>query len=265
MPSHFSTVGFAVKTPEEFKALAERVLGQAEAVAAERGEYRLWAGSGGEELWVQLDEKGDIIGMSPHFSGKSRFKVGLQERVRRKGGTALDGAFYGWASPKTEALEDGEYPFVFDSPDAGTYSQLQLPGIAEAQIAAFTQQVKSYDSPEAFEGSQSRQIKLGSQSFIPSGSFTPGGGSNHTLQPEALITGYVAEAAVRRNSLTGVEYYWALVDSLGGRFDVLIDPSLLRAVPAAGGVLSGIFWLSGRLLSYPRRKQSWLGRLLSRA
>jgi hypothetical protein len=30
-----------------------------------------------------------------------------------------------------------------------------------------------------------------------------------------------------------------------------------------GGVLSGTFWLSGRLLSYPRRKQGWLGKLFS--
>jgi hypothetical protein len=265
VPSHLSTIGFEVKTPEDFKALAARAAKEAEPVAAEPGGYRRWAGSGGEELWVQLDPRGDIIGMTPHFSGRSRIKVGLQERVRREGGTALDGAFYSWASPKTDALEDGDYPFVFDSPDFGTYSQLQVPGIAEAQVAAFTHQIKSYDSPEAFDGSQSRQIKLGSQSFIPSGLFPPGGASQSKPQSEAIITGYVAETAVRKNSLTGAEYYWALVDSLGGRFDVLIDPALLPVAPAAGGVLSGIFWLSGRLLSYPRRKQGWLGKLFSRA
>ena len=55
-------------------------------------------------------------------------------------------------------------------------------------------------------------------------------------------------AAEKTNSLTGERYYWALVDSLGGSFDVVIDPTICEAAPEAGGVLSGSFWLCGRLL-----------------
>jgi hypothetical protein len=262
MPSHLSTLGFEVKTEEDFKALAVQVAEQADAVAAEPGEYLLWAGSDGEELWVQLDEEGDIIGMNPHFSGKSRVRVGLEKRIRRDGATALDGAFRGWASPATDVPEDGDYPFVFDSPDAGTYSQLRLPGIAEVQIAAFALEIRHYDSPEAFSCSQNREVPLGSRSFIPSGLFTPDGVRKNPPQSQALFTGHVIEAATRENSLTGCEYFWALVDSFGGQFDVLIDRTLLPSGPVEGGVLSGQFWLSGRLLSYPRLNQGWFGGLL---
>ena len=56
----------------------------------------------------------------------------------------------------------------------------------------------------------------------------------------------------KRNEESGGEFLWAAVDTLGGTYDVVADPSLLEIVPPPGSVLSGTFWLSGRVLSLTR-------------
>jgi hypothetical protein len=57
------------------------------------------------------------------------------------------------------------------------------------------------------------------------------------------------------------------VDTLGGTFDVVIDPELLPDRPRAGNVVSGWFWLSGRLLTAERQEapaSGWFRRLVTR-
>jgi hypothetical protein len=84
----------------------------------EHRRYLRWTGSGGEELWLQLSPRRDLIGMNPHFSGASRVRVGIVNRVTRPSDTKLDGALQAWASPQGDSPEEGAYPFVFDVPDA---------------------------------------------------------------------------------------------------------------------------------------------------
>jgi len=71
---------------------------------------------------------------------------------------------------------------------------------------------------------------------------------------------------VRANTISGTPYWWALVESVGGTFDVVIDPELLPILPQAGQVMSGWFWLSGRLLvDAPRRPSGWWQRRSGRS
>lgn len=266
MPSHFSTIGFDVQTQEGFVALARQVAEQAQAIPAKPGQYLRWTGGSGEELWLQIDADGDLIGMNPHFGGASSVRVALQARVRRESDTALDGAFHGWADPEQDKPDSGAYPFVFDVPDAATYSDLELPGIAKAQIAAFAHEITFHASPSAHSVSQADQeVKFASQSFIPSGLFTPDGVTTQPPEAMAIFTGHVVQARVRKNAITGAPFYWALVDTLGGTYDVVVEQNLLAHVPSAGGVLSGSFWLSGRLTSFPKRKRTWSGKILGGA
>ena len=107
-------------------------------------------------------------------------------------------------------------------------------------------------------------VESASQSFIPSGLFSPGGETTEPPLASAIFTGHIRAAEVRTNEVTGAEYFWAFVSTLGGDFDVVIDPELVsNPVPAAGGVLQGEFWLSGRLVDPPReqRRRRWVSRL----
>ncbi len=261
MASHLSSIGFRIEKEEDFARLAAELSRRAVEVPVKGGRYLRWSGGGGEQLWLQLNARRELIGMNPHFEGKSRVRVGVVARVGRPGETTLDGALHAWASPGTDSPEEGEYPFVFDVPDAAAYPDLEIPGIAEAQVAAFAHEASFFDSEDAFDASQEEDgLRLAARSFIPSGMFA--GEKDDPPVSQAIFAGQVVESETRTNGLSGTEFWWVLVDTLGGRYDVVLDPTLLDERPVIGGFLSGTFWLSGRLLTYPRGTVGWFGQLL---
>lgn len=269
MPSQFSSIGFAVSSGEDLAALASQVADKAERIPTGPGEYLRWAPASGEQLWLQITSKGDAMGMNPHFEGRSAIRIAVEARVARPQQTPLDGAFLAWANPPEGATAGGDYPFAFDCPDAARHLDRSLPLVTIAQVAAFAQQVSVYESADAHALSPDAQAGGASRSFIPSGLISPAGEPVIPPESHALIAGHVLEAAPRVNAVTGARYWWALLDTVGGTFDVVIDPALLPAPPRAGNVISGWFWLSGRLLTgaekpEARRGSSWLRRLVGR-
>jgi hypothetical protein len=261
MPSQFSAIGFAVSSGEDLAALATSVTDRAETIDAPDGQYLKWAPPSGEQLWLQVKRSGDALGMNPHFAGKSVVPIAIEARIARATHTPLDGTFLAWANPPAQATTGGDYPFAFDCPDAGTLASLTLPVRAVAQIAAFAQQVSGYADEAAYEVARHAQgLNFTSRSFIPSGLISPAGDPIDPPEPHALFVGHVVEAEARRNAVTGNPFWWALVDTIGGTFDVVIDPELLPEPPRAGNVLSGWFWLSGRVRLDSPRKRSWFRR-----
>lgn len=268
MPSQFSAIGFHVASGEDLAALASRVAGEAERISTAAGEYLKWAPPSGEQLWLQITSDGDAMGMNAHFAGKSSIRLAVEARVARPSHTPLDGTFLAWANPPAGAATGGDYPFAFDCPDAATHLDLALPATVTAQVAAFAQQVSVYESAGAYAASQAAEGMSGpSRSFIPSGLISPDGEPRNPPEPHALIAGHVLDAAALTNAVSGMPYWWALVETVGGTFDVVIDPELLSDPPRAGNVLAGWFWLSGRLLTGEPRKaaaKGWMQRLVGR-
>lgn len=249
MANHLSTIGFNVRSDREFRSLIDATIPDSINFFVRHGAYLRWRGTGGEELWLQVSEDGQLLGLQPHFAGNATMRVRLDSRIERDSHPALDGAFYSWAFFDGH---DGEtvYPFVFDSPDSGRFDEIRFPSVAHVQLAAFAHEVEFHRSPEVFEARQGGEsLKFATRSFIPSGLFSVDGGSTEPPGAMAILTGHVREAATRTNERTGERFHWALVDSLGGLFDVVIDPELLPDLPAPGGVIGGQFWLSGRILS----------------
>ena len=264
MPSQFSSIGLSITSGEDLAALASHVADKAERISTPPGEYLKWAPPSGEQLWLQISPDGDAMGMNAHFAGKSEVRVAVEARVRRPSHTPLDGTFLAWANPPEGAATGGEYPFAFDCPDAATHADLMLPVTLTAQVAAFAQQVSLYESAEAYAASEDGAA---SRMFIPSGLVSPSGEPVTPPEPHALFAGHVLEADTRANAVSGAPYVWALVDTAGGTFDVVIDPGLLPHRPRPGEVLAGWFWLSGRLLassSHVTPAGGWLQRLIGR-
>ena len=258
MASHFSTIGLDIQDQGDLQRLIDQVWDDMESFEVPQGTYHRWRGSGGEEIWLQIDAENKLVGVSPHFTGKSSLRIGLQKRVQKPDDTPFEGAFYAWVNPSTDDPESGMYPFVFDVPDAAMHPDVALPGIATAQIAAFAHELTLYESLEAYEAEEKgNAVPFASQSFVPSGLFSTTGADRPQEQPYALFTGHIVEAEEKKSPVTGRIFHWALVDTLGGAFDVVFDPelaSLPSERPRPGGVLSGTFWLSGRLLGYLPRK-----------
>jgi hypothetical protein len=265
VPSQFSAIGFTVSSGEDLAALASRVAERADTIDAKAGQYLKWAPPSGEQLWLQVKHNGDAMGLNPHFEGKSSVRVTVEARIARDAHTPLDGTFLAWANPPDGAVGGGDYPLAFDCPDAATHDVLTLPATLSVQIAAFAQHVMVYESQNAYDTAQAAQgLPFPSRSFIPSGIVSPSGEPVTPPESHALIAGEVIEAAERRNTVTGQPFWWALVDTVGGTFDVVIDPVLLSNPIEAGNVMSGWFWLSGRLQSTAAPRVGWLHRLTGR-
>jgi hypothetical protein len=248
MASHWSTIGLSVQSGDDLAGLANRVAQDCTPHEVEGGAYQCWSSASGVELWLQIDADNQLIGLLPHFRGKSAVRVGLTARLIEDRVTEMDGAFHCWSEPANDDPESGCYPFVFDTPDFLCHAGLELPTVAQVQIGAFAHEVESYPSEQAYGESQTGEVKFASRSFIPSGLFSPDGDRTEPPQAMAIFTGHVIDAGVRKNELTSKRFYWALVETLGGAFDVVISPELLRAPPKTGNILSGSFWLSGRIL-----------------
>ena len=249
MPSHFSDIGFQVEAEEDFQQLALRAYDEGEALETGEGTYLRWSPGEGVELWLQLDLEDNIIVVNPHFTGSSLLRVGLTRRIDRSEETPLEGAFYAWANPQGNEPVSGDYPLVFDAPDYHLNSTLILPSIAEVQISAFAHELFSYESDEAYDAAQPGEFKFASESFIPSGTFTPEEGAIDPPLAEAIFTGHVLETLMITNPATDNEFIWAKVRTLGGEMDVVADPVLLNGPVVKGGVVSGSFWLSGRIVT----------------
>jgi hypothetical protein len=247
MPSHMSDIGFELNSEDDFHQLASQACEEGEAWEADSGTYVRWAPGEGIELWAQLDQDNDVIGLNPHFRGKGLMRVGLTEEVPRPEGTCLDGAFNAWANPSESDPETGEFPLVFDVPNY-RLNKVRLPSILQVQLAAFAHELQSYESDQAYEQSQSEEIKFASESFIPSGLFRPEGRATEPPQAHAIFTGHVRETSIVTNPVTGNSFCWAKVRTLGGDVDVVADPVLLNGLLVEGGVVSGSFWLSGFLI-----------------
>lgn len=246
MPSHMSTIGFQTRTQESFSRLAMQAVKAGKIISLPiDGSYRLWSPGEGIELWIQIDPQGQIIGLNPHFSGKAApIQVGLMKRVKRPTDNNLDGAFYGWVGASENNIENGQYPVVFDTPDYRTYDTLNLPGVAHVQFTAFAHELKAFDDEQALRASGSR---MAAESFIPSGTFYPDGKPIDPPKSEAIFYGHVLETSVLTNPFTQNLFYWAKVQTLGGEFDVVADPEVVKGTIVKGSIVGGHFWISARL------------------
>jgi len=255
--SNLSDIGFNVKSEEDFYSLVERAYESSTPLNTVKGTYFQFSDASGAELWIQMNKKNAFIGVNPHFSGKSKRKISVTASIDRSE-SVLDGAFHAWADPvEIDNPESGLYPFVFDVPNHKKYEEIETPQIMEIQLAAFAQQFDYYESEDAFASGQIREPKWASQSFMPSGLFSLGERENPN-PPESLgiFAGIIKQSEKRKNEFTEQEFYWMLVDTLGGEIDVLADPNFFENTsPDIGGVIHGQFWLSGSLLTEPRIKK----------
>ncbi len=254
--SNFSNIGFNVTTQEEFQQLLEKAYKTSNQIKIVEGAYSVFSDNSGAELFMQFNKKNELLGANPHFKGKSKRTVCLTNTVERTE-SELDGAFHCWADPSEQNNPDsGAYPFVFDLPDFKTIGHIDFPKNFDIQLTAFAQELSIYDNEKDYEESQTSEPKWATQSFVPSGLFSFGEGENDPNPPQAtgIFTGIIKQFAKKKNELTNEEFYWLLVDTLGGEVDVVADVRYFEKDPAVNGIVQGQFWLSGKIINSPKRE-----------
>ncbi len=255
MPSHFTSIGFLAETVEEIEALALQVIDLTRTFNCPKGRYLRWASGEGAELWLQMDEDYNLIGVTPFFQKKSVMNVGITRIVHRNDDTALEGAIRGWVNPKHSNPQVGAFEFVCDIVDIGRYPNLDLPFISPIRLSAFAYNVDSFSSLEAFQSSEVGQGKSDPESFTPSGWTKADRGISLLPESYSEISGWVVETAVFRNAHSQREYHWILIRTDGGIVDMVCDPVLVTDPITPGGIVSGYCWLCGQITK-PRLQEN---------
>jgi hypothetical protein len=251
--SNLSDIGFPTPDEQAVNEMIMHVLESAQPVQNPRGFYLRYADPSGAEIYLQGSFEQELIGFNPHFAGASRRRVGLVRAIERDS-SPLDGGFYAWANPTTEDVEQsGEYPFVFDAPDFRAIEEKEFPRLAEIQLTAFaSNDFQIFDAGDDYQRAQESDFQYASKMFVPVGLFDfskENWDEENPPRPVGKMAGEIKEFALKTNEMSGERFYHFLIDTHGGEADVVVDPKYVTREPRAGGIVSGTFWLSGRVLS----------------
>ena len=128
-------------------------------------------------------------------------------------------------------------------------------GRATLELGAIADRFNLYADEAAYRATGT---PMAVASLIPSGMFSVGSPDPDGFQvhPVALISGTVMAAEVRRHALFDVGFAVVRVASLGAEFAACLDLADLGGadaalLPSAGSIISGQFYLSGRVRSAP--------------
>ena len=250
--SNLSDIGFPTPDEQAINEMIMHVLEVAQPVQTSHGFYLVYTDSSGAEIYLQGNFNQELVGFNPHFAGKSRRAVALTRAIERDS-SELDGGFYAWANPPEDSGEAGDYPFVFDVPDFRMVENSEFPRLAEIQLTAFaSNDFKVFAGEEDYQNSQESELKYASKMFVPSGLFAFDEKDNSVdlsvVRPVGMFAGEIREFELKTNELSGENFYWFLVETLGGDTDIVVDPKYVPTEPKIGGIVSGQFWLSGRIL-----------------
>jgi len=252
MSTPLSSIGFTLNTPEESWQLATVVAEKGRRVGTADGNYVVLTTDCGSELWAKLDADNRPYSIVPHFAGQTKSQILLTQRIRYND-RLLDGRFLGWINPSQGTFgfggPPGDYPLLFEAPDYAFYTFMDVPCTVTVQLAAFAQSIETCPSLEVYNSRADRTWPA--ETLLASGAAGLHGyqrGDQNPHANEAFITGIVEASQTFENPLTHGYFQWARVKVMGGYFDICVDVGLLATGLAAGQVISGNFWLSGRLV-----------------
>jgi hypothetical protein len=257
MASHFEAIGFDFPDEAAFAGLVERVVSEGESrTRADGGTSSLWRDESGASVAVHLDGDGRLACAAPSFAATSRVRARLN-------GVAADPECPFCSALVVEVLEDGEmvYPLALQLENVDQVLEMELDGReGDLAVAAFAEDVRIWTDERAYDEALDPEVPLASRSLLPTGFFTPEQKRRGFLrrkepepivQPHALVTGLVEDAAIVRNEVSGEEFIHARVATYAVLLDVVLSASEAPEPLAAGNVVQAGSWMMGRLLGEP--------------
>lgn len=257
--SNLSDIGFPVQSEQDVNVLITETINYVESIRCAHGFYLRFSDASGAEIYLQGNPNQELIGFNPHFDGKSKRLVGLTRAIERDS-SALDGGFYAWANPSDLDVEtSGDYPFVFDVPDFRAIDGIKFPHVCTIQLTAFaSNDFKIFADEKEYDESQTDELKYAAKSFVSTGLYNfdaENWDETNPPRPIGRFAGEIKAFELKTNQLSKENFYWLLIETLGGEVDVVADAKLIQNEPKIGGVVSGQFWLSGRIAAAPELTQ----------
>lgn len=155
-----------------------------------------------------------------------------------------------------EVHDGGEemYPVAIQLEDLAIRAGVPGGAVVRIELAALAETIEVFPDEDAYRASGT---PMAVRSLIPSGTFAPHGspgGESFAVSPRILMSGVVESSELRTHSLLGGSFVHLTVGSYGARYEVLVavpdlsDGAGSVRLPPAGAIVSGQFWLSGRLI-----------------
>jgi hypothetical protein len=242
-------IGFPLQTTQDYVDLHPKLVAAVEVgYRTPAGDYLVWRQGKatdpdyfGPEISIHVDKDNQLVGVMPFFRGHGDMMMGVGGPVPIADGSPLDGRLYAWLNPSDQAKIDSGTPCALDTPYLANFPEFR-PHVWNYAVTAFPVEpllIRRAGVAQAAPGD------MPDQSFVPIGLFPPDGVApqNHEPQPYARFSGIVADTRVMTNPLTGVDYQWALVETLGGTIDVVAHAEMAPEPIHKGDVLGGIFWV----------------------
>lgn len=263
MSSHFNCIGFPVRNIEGYWTLARRAAAEGNRIEFPDGSALVrWAirstppptapqpnSDHGPEVWAQIDRSGEVVGATPFFS------TGTSHRLAVTGAgedpeEPLDGWIDGWMEP---AEEDEPFSGVFplrvglvDYPVVRA-KFASLPAIHRVEIVALAHEADLFPDDASYTTAPGDAYRLPIRSFVSAAHF---GADDPVVFQEstALISGHLGGARMLTNPVSDVPYWWLQIVTTGVTLHAFADQETLGGEPKNGQILSGSFWLLGRIV-----------------
>jgi hypothetical protein len=234
--SNLSDIGFPVAGEQDVNEILMSALKRvSELHCPPFGSYYRHADPSGAELFIQGNADQELVGFNPAFGNGCEARLLLLRSIERDT-SVLDGGFV--CRPAS-----GGPVIVFDAPDFRRYKGLSFPLEKDAELTAFAS--ADFAVKRAQGGLENGAVTgIEPLSKVAAETDTTG------IPPQAHvnISASVKGAEIRSNELTGAAF--AVISADAGPFPIRIvaDPKLFDGLPGVGDLVTGSFWLSGKLV-----------------
>ena len=249
-------------------------------VASVAGEYRVWRGGSGAEIWLHYPKPlavkaraakppqapkpvqapsaqasvakadlGELQGMTIFHRGASDIKMRLDRRMAISKQNPLDGVCLAYLDDLTGSGRPA--PFVFEQvgfaaePFQGAIS-------ARVQILGLAQKVWAYAREKDYLAATppKRLIGPGALTMVEPEDVAEAG-LVYKTKPATLwlVTGVIRRSMRLVNPLTGASYAWVLLATDRGEIDLVANPAVIQGDISAGHTLQTVASMCGRIIA----------------
>jgi hypothetical protein len=247
-----SDVGFTDRNAVELYDVYLNLCEHGEMIDANGSKYLKWSPGERLELWTRVEGGKPEMLFYSYYAGDARMTVALLEKTARAEPTLSDGAFLCRGSAfEGENWIAGRVPFVFDTPDYHRYDGLTLPRVCSVQLTGFAYTVNGYEDEDAYDEdypADDEGYTWDYRHFVPSYMLNPLSENGELQCGVAEVSGFVSDTGIITNPITGRDFCWARLDTIGGEIDLVCAPERLSGYLVRGGVATSSCYLYGRLV-----------------
>jgi hypothetical protein len=250
MANNFTSLGIYVNSPQEMIDFLVKASKYSERIDCEYGCLVKWESKTGAELWQHLTKEGKIGGFSLFYNGESNLPVRITKKIEKETYTNFEALLYAWTNTVEDDPSWCDFSFAFDCVNFPIDGKIEFPCIQNIKLSAFARELVIYVSEADYYAQQKGEQCFASKSFAPSGALPPDldTSKQYEIFPEAIFTGIILDYKEYKNELTEKNFYWIKTETLGGIvIDVVADIHLVNNTLNINGVISGVFYLCGKI------------------